>query len=572
MIHRRLLELAGIVPGAIGALGAIGVLISALHVAFALAMATAIGAVIHGDGDPHGALLLLGAIALVRAVLLWLREPLAARIGASVRISLRRRLLAQLPAIGAEERRAGDTTATIIDGVDGLDAYYTRYLPQLIVVLLVPTAIVVLVAVQDTAAGVVLAVAAAVTIIVPRFWDALLLRNGRKRWSAFARLSGDYAEALQSIPLLRGFGAASRVGAHLDARADDLRRRTMRQMRVSLIESGISALAMHAGTVLAVVAAAAAAMDSANQGTAAVAVLLLARECFRPLAELSTHWHAGYLGLTAVDGLDRLLSRRPGVIEDGVRDEPSARPAVIELRRVGFRHPGSARGVHYVSLRIRGGETIAVLGPSGSGKSTLARLLERDADPETGEILLDGVPLRHLTRRARTRSVVVVAQDPVLFTWTVRDNLRLYRPDAGDDEVIAAARAAVIDDVIRTLPDGYDTVLAENGAPLSGGQRQRLAIARALLARTPVLVLDEVTSALDIDTERRVMDGASAFDSRRTTILIAHRESACIHADRWIRMTDGRIVAGGDGPPQERARRTPAPQTLRFESPTGAHR
>lgn len=555
MIHRRLLQLAGAVPGAIAVLAGIAVLISALHVAFAFVTATVIAALIRGEGDVSPALLVLVGVALARAGMIGLREPLAARIGASVRIALRRRLLTRTADIPAAERRSGDTAATVIDGVDGLDAYYTRYLPQLVVVLLVPAAIIVLVSTQDAGAGMLLAIAGAVAVIAPRFWDALLLRNGRSRWSAFTRLSGDYVEALQSIPLLRGFGAAERIGTALEQRAEALRLSTMAQMRVSLVESGVSTLAMHLGTVLAVIAAAWGVLAGGPAATAVV-VLLLSRECFRPLSELSSHWHAGYLGLTAVDGLDRLLSLPATVPDDGKVTAAASIGAVLSIRNLTYAYPGTDSGVQAVTLEVGSGETVAVLGPSGSGKSTLGRLLEREIDPDEGDILLDGIPLRLRTRAALARSIVTVPQDPVLFAWSVRENLLLYRPDASDDDVRQAAAAADVDQVIRDLPQGYDTVLTENGDQLSGGQRQRLAIARALVARAPVLILDEVTSALDIDTERRVMDGVAAHDPHRTTLLIAHRESACTHADRWIVLDQGRIIASGAGAPDALTQRS----------------
>jgi ABC-type multidrug transport system fused ATPase/permease subunit len=418
---------------------------------------------------------------------------------------------------------------------------------------------VVLVAALVPAAGAALAVAAAVAVLAPRLWDARLLRNGRGRWAAFARLSGDYAEVLQSIPLLRSFGAAGRVGAELDARAEDLRAQTMAQLRVSLVEGAVSALAVHLGVVAAVLAAVAAAATGSATATTAVLVLMLARECFRPVSELGQHWHAGYLGLTAVDGLDRLLSAVPAVTGEGSRTTPARRGASVELGDVTYRYPGAETGVTGVDLRIGPGETVAVLGPSGAGKSTLARLLERGADPDRGTVRVDGTDLRDYTHRALRRSVVVVPQDPVLFAWSVRENLRLYRPDAGDAEIRAAAAAADVHEVISALPDGYDTVLAENGEQLSGGQRQRVAVARALLARAPVLVLDEVTSALDADTERRVIDGVFGHDPERTTVVIAHRLSAAERCTRWVRVEHGRVAATGEGPPTVRAQRAGVP-------------
>ncbi|ASO20581.1 ABC-type transport system involved in cytochrome bd biosynthesis fused ATPase/permease subunit [Actinoalloteichus hoggarensis] len=551
MIHRRLLQLAGAVPGAILALAGVGLALSALNIVFAIAAGSVIAALVRGDHDLVDSVTVLAAITVVRGLVIWAREPMAARVGASVRIRLRRRLLTRLAAIPTAERDSGTAAATVIDGVDGLDAYYTRYLPQLIVVILVPAATVLLAATHSSGAGAVLAVAAAVAVIAPRAWDARLLRNGRDRWGRFTRLSSDYVEALQQTPLLRSFGASGRVSAQLSTRAEDLRRSTMAQLRVSVAETFVSSLALHLGTVLAVVAAVTAVISGSTGATAAVTVLLLARECFRPVQDLGTHWHAGYLGLTAVDGLDRLLSTPPSIRETGVHADPAVE-GLVEIVDLTYRYPGTDTGVAGLRLRIAPGETVAVVGPSGSGKSTLARLLEREIDPDGGRVRIDDVDLREYTPRARGRSVVVVAQDPALFAWTVRENLRLYRPDATDAEIEQAARVADVHEVVCALSAGYDTVLAENGEQLSGGQRQRLAIARALLSPAPVLVLDEITSALDAETERRVMDAIAAAPAR-TTIVIAHRESACSHASRWIELRNGRITAAGEGPPAPRA-------------------
>ncbi|HEX2315798.1 MAG TPA: ATP-binding cassette domain-containing protein, partial [Thermomonospora sp.] len=261
-----------------------------------------------------------------------------------------------------------------------------------------------------------------------------------------------------------------------------------------------------------------------------------------PVRALSDYWHAGYLGLTAVDGLEELLSARPAVRDTGTVTAFPARPE-IRFDRVTFTYPGSGRpAVRDVSFTVPAGETVAVVGPSGAGKSTLAALLQRHHDPDEGTITLGGVDLRDLTLGALRSGVAVVAQDTYLFHGTVADNLRLARPDATDADLEEAARTAGAHEFVTALPQGYATVLGERGATLSGGQRQRLAIARAVLADAPVLLLDEATSHVDVRGE----EALARLRAGRTCLLIAHRLSTVRDADHIVVLAGGEVAESGD--------------------------
>ena len=198
-----------------------------------------------------------------------------------------------------------------------------------------------------------------------------------------------------------------------------------------------------------------------------------------------------------------------------------------------------------LSLTVDPGETVALVGGTGSGKSTVARLVPRFYDVRDGQILVDGHDVRRLTLTSLRSAVGLVLDEPFLFSASVRDNIAYGRPDAGLDEVRAAARAAAADEFITALPDGYDTVVGERGSTLSGGQRQRIAIARTLLVNPPVLVLDDATSAIDVRVEQEIHDALANLLDDRTTIVIAHRLSTISLADRVALLDDGRIVATG---------------------------
>jgi ATP-binding cassette subfamily B protein len=196
-------------------------------------------------------------------------------------------------------------------------------------------------------------------------------------------------------------------------------------------------------------------------------------------------------------------------------------------------------------LHVRAGETVAIVGRTGSGKSTVARLLPRFYDVDGGEVLIDGHDVRDLTVHSLRANVAVVLDEPFLFSVSIRDNIAYARPDASFDDVESAARAAHADEFIDDLPDGYDTIIGERGYDLSGGQRQRIAIARTLLANPPILVLDDATSAVDVQVEEHIHDALRALLSGRTTLVIAHRLSTISLADRVVLIEGGRVVADG---------------------------
>jgi ATP-binding cassette subfamily B protein len=270
--------------------------------------------------------------------------------------------------------------------------------------------------------------------------------------------------------------------------------------------------------------------------------LLLAYDPIKRIAKMNVSLQSSLIG---VDLLYQLLDS-----DYTIPDAPDAKPLKLEkggikLDRITFAYRPGHPVVRDVSLECPGGQVTALVGPSGSGKSTILNLIERFYRIEQGSISVDGQDISSLITESLRTHISLVSQDTFLFSDTLRNNILFARPDATQEEVEAAARAAYAHDFILEQPQGYDTQVGENGGRLSGGQRQRISIARAFLKNAPILLLDEATSALDSESEQQIQLAFDRLMEGRTTVVIAHRFSTIRNASTIHVMQDGQVVASG---------------------------
>jgi ATP-binding cassette subfamily C protein CydCD len=550
-IEPRLLVFTKGVRGRIAGAVAIGLLAIGLGIARLGLLGWLIGQVFEGRTLADLVLPVL-LVALVMALRGWAehwRAVVAHETAARVQKMLRRTLYDRIAALGpgtVGRQRSGALTLSMIDGVEQLETYFGQFLPQFLIALLSPLLIFAVVAFVDLPVALVMLGFALIALFAPGLWHKFDVRNSMYRQRSYASFAAEFLDSIQGLATLKAFGQGKARADKLEVEARDLFRRTMWVLGTNALARGITDTAIACGAAGALIYGASRVEAGAMSLSALLVILMLGIEIFRPMRELRTVLHQGMVGLSAAQGIYRILDDHPTVADAPPARLDRALAPTIAFEDVRFSYPGTRRTVHDgLSFRAEAGERLGLVGPSGGGKSSIVRLLLRFYDPDRGRILLGGHDLRVLPF-AEIRSLIsVVNQDTFLFHGTVEENIRLGRPEASHEELVEAARAANIHDFILTLPQGYETTIGEKGIKLSGGQRQRVAIARALLRDTPILVLDEALSAVDAENEAVIQEALDRLMQGRTTLILAHRLSSVIDCDRIVVLDGGRVAEQG---------------------------
>jgi ABC-type transport system involved in cytochrome bd biosynthesis fused ATPase/permease subunit len=550
-LSRELLALTAGVRWRIALLVGIGLAIVATSLSSFVFTGQAIGAVFAGRSIAEFWMLLAGAAlaAAARGVLLHWRETVGERTAAAVKQALRTRIYQHLLILGPgylERRRTGELVASAVDGVESLETYYGKYLPQFLVTIGAPVGILVYLWSLDPPLALIIGVFLPLSLLGPWLFRKATQSGGRTHWLAYSTFAALVLDSLQGLPTLKAFNRARARGREIAQQSEDVYRTTMRVLGVNLLSTGFMDLAMAAGGAIALaVGAYRAAEGHIGIGTLVI-VLLLGNEVFRPVRELGRLYHQGLNGISAAQGIFSLLRDGPEVVEPARPWTGSLDPLSIRLEGVSFAYDGGQRpALRSFDLEVSPGESVALVGASGAGKTTVLSLLLRYFDPQEGRVLIGDVDAREISL-SRLRSLFAsVAQDTYLFHGTVAENLRFARPDTDQETIEAAARAANAHEFISRLPDGYETLVGDRGLRLSGGERQRIAIARALLKDAPILLLDEPTSSVDAENEELILEAIHRLAEGRTTIVVAHRLSTVADADRIVVLEDGRVVETG---------------------------
>ena len=561
---RRLWQLTCGLRGWIALAVLLGLFASVVGIARFAILGVLLSHVFNGAGFLAVAVPAVGvAVAVVlRGIVDHHRTIISHRTAARVQEDLRGRLYDKIAALGPAwfaGERTGGVMLSIVDGVEQLQTFFGQYVPQVTIAVLTPLAIFAFIAFWDLPVATVMLVFALVTLIAPTVFVHIERRSSHGRQGALKSFGSEFLDGVQGLPTLKAFGQSAAYGRRLADRARELCDTSLRVISIGVMTRGIT----DCGVAMGAAAALSLGVWRVSHGLMSIQALLIVlmagTEVFRPLRDLRMVLHQGILGQSAAAGINALLAAEPlvpaptlpspangGGIGRGLPGTSRPLLPTIAFEDVYFAYPGGRGAAHDgLSFTVAAGEKIGIVGPSGSGKSSVARLLLRLFDPQRGTVRIGGHDLKTLDPEALRRMIAVVHQDTYLFYGTVEENLRLGKPDADRQELEAAARDANAHEFIMALPEGYATMIGERGIMLSGGQRQRLAIARALLRDAPILILDEALSSVDAENEAVIQQAIDRLSAGRTTLILAHRLSSVIGADRILVLDRGRIVETG---------------------------
>jgi len=531
---------------------ALGLLVAAATIVQLVALSKVVDGVFLGGrdlGEVGGLLLLLLGASCLRSCLLWGREVAAQRGAVRVKSELRERLFAHVLRLGPSYtvgERTGELTTTATEGVEKLDAYFGRYLPQTFLSVLVHLMIAGYVFPRDPSSAVLLLVTAPVIPVLMVLIGGYAEEHARRQWGALSRMGASLMDALQGLTTLKVFGRSADEGEKVAAASEEFRARTMKVLRYAFLSGFVLEFMTAAAIALVAVTLGVRVISGNMPFEEAFLVLLLAPEFYRPLRELGVHRHAGMEGSAAADRIFEILSTPVPLRQgSGVQGNVSGGLS-IEFLGVGYTYPESDRAaISDLTLALPAGTRTALVGRSGSGKSTLVNLLMRFVHPESGTVLANGVKINDMPAKTWRDKLALVPQRPHLFHGSVLENILLARPEASREEVERAAELAGAAEFVRQLPYGYATQIGERGTLLSGGEAQRMALARAFLKDAPVLVMDEPTSSLDPESERLVSEAVEKLTRGRTVLVVAHRLSTVYRADRIAVLDDGKLAETG---------------------------
>lgn len=520
-----------------------------------------------GDTSPLLTLLtFFVAATAVTAIFSWVNVAYTVRVSLGVVVYLRKRVFrhAQSLSVSFHERyTSGKVISRLTSDIDTVRSFLDSGISQLAITLLSMVISAVAIFLLDWRIGLFMLVMGVPIYFLTRWFQKAAVPVFRTMRTESAHLTSRFVETFTGIRAVKAFGAEAQMRAEYAQASERYRLAVMDSIKIFGVYSPMLMLLGNVFIAGALVLGGYAVLGGDMQVGTLLALVIYARRVFEPVMQLSEFYNMFQSAMSALEKLSAFLAEKPEVAdpENPVSPvlektgpavsspEDSARGALVELDNAVFGYTSERHALQKTSLRIEPGTTVALVGPTGAGKSTIAKLVARFYDVSSGDVRIDGVDVRDLTDAQLRREVLMLTQEVFLFSTSILENIRMGNPQASDEQVKAAAKAVGADAFIERLRDGYDSLLGRGGISLSAGQRQLVSFARVFLADPRLLILDEATASLDIPSERAVQKALHTLLRGRTALVIAHRLSTVLSADRVLVIRDGAVVE--DGSPQQ---------------------
>ena len=494
--------------------------------------------------DERYSIIYLGIAIIVRLLAHYIQESVANRLGSAVKATFRERALEHMFKLGVQHKeRHGDVIHMLTDGLEQVDAYVARYIPQILYAIMIP--LIMGIAIVDTLP--IIGIILIITVPLIPFFMILIGKQAdrlnKEQWERMSFLSGHFLDVLQGITTLKLFGRAKDQIKVIGRLSEEFKDSTLRVLRVAFLSALVLELVSTISTALIAVYLGLTLLDGEISFFSAFFILLLAPEFYTPFRQLGAAFHTGMAGKTSILKYEEFMNRQPS-LPIGGQSQLKGKVQAIEIKDLTFTYEDSENGVQHISLEAKRNSPIMLVGESGAGKSTIAHIIGGFLTAPKGSVTIDGFDLCDIDIEWWRQQITYVSQHPHIMKGTLRDVLS-FGMNVSDEEIIEACKEVQLLDVINRQQDGLDTVIGEGGLGLSGGERQRVALVRAFLRKGQVLILDEVTAHLDVKTEAIISSAIKRLMDNKIVIIIGHRLQTMHWASTLYVLKHGRIIQQG---------------------------
>lgn len=483
-----------------------------------------------------------------RSLLSYFTTWYGVKVASYVKTMLRKKLLDKLTKSEASQlykQKTGQRVSVLTDSIDQLDSYYTSFLPQLIQAGVIPVMILVVVSTQNIYSGLIMLVTAPLIPVFMIIIGGMTEKKSRQQLDSMNKFSGHFLDVIQGLPMLKIFGQSMRQRSEIEKMSNHFRDTTMTVLKVAFLSALMLEILATISTAMIAVEVGLRLVYGHLTFHTAFFVLLLAPELYMPLKNLGSGFHSGKNSIAAAEMIWEVLDKEEKSPIWGSKVLTNSTKIEIEVANISFQYHENKPILKNINLKIEPKKRLAFVGKSGSGKTTLLKLLLGDLTPESGNIYVNGTSLTELQEDEWLKNVAYVSQEPYLFAGTIKENIKLGKDMASDAEVLQAAEESGILRFSKELPEGLDSFVGEAGLGLSGGEKQRVAVARAFLKNASIVLLDEPTAGLDLETEHFIKSAIEKLSEQATVIIVAHRLQTIVESDQIILFAEGKIEASG---------------------------